>query len=256
MVKDDDLGFDMSASAFALVKAMQGSLMIDDSLRELEGVSEAFAVAGTDYSYLLKITANNNEEIGRIARQIALVEGVAACDLSIVIGTVKKPDSFPDPTVRMLRAVAHPVVQKPYERFLSQLLIRGKERNRLHAMMRLFGRPYTGAPSKLSGAKYWYYIARVWSRAELYIDRLDAKENKAIFDQLLARKMGIENAFGDQLYWQRLDDKRACRISFRIPGGYNDSDSSWPDTQDRLSDVMIRLEAALSPQLENIQVRV
>ncbi|WP_448208371.1 DUF4268 domain-containing protein [Azospirillum sp. sgz302134] len=49
-------------------------------------------------------------------------------------------------------------------------------------------------------------------RAELYIDVGDATRNKAIFDALCARKTELEERIGS-LDWERLDQKRACRIS-------------------------------------------
>ncbi len=49
-------------------------------------------------------------------------------------------------------------------------------------------------------------------RAEVYIDLKQADRNKAIYDWLLARKNEIEKATG-QLEWERLDQKRASRIS-------------------------------------------
>lgn len=247
----DLTNIDMPASAFVRVKTEQAGASMDDLLSRIDGVTEAYSTVGSDYDYLVKVNGSDNEELGRVIREVGGIDGVVGLEVAVVLGTLKKSE-FRNP--RTLMFIADQGVKKPYERFLSQLLSRGKERNHLHAMMRLFGRPYTGAPSPLSGAKYWYYSARMWSRAELYIDRLDAKDNKAIFDQLLARKTEIENAFGDQLYWQRLDDKRACRISFRIPGGYSDHESAWPEIQDRLIDVMVRLEAAISPQLERLRL--
>ncbi len=49
-------------------------------------------------------------------------------------------------------------------------------------------------------------------RAEVYIDLGQADRNKAIYDWLLARKNEIEK-FTGQLEWERLDQRRASRIS-------------------------------------------
>jgi hypothetical protein len=50
-------------------------------------------------------------------------------------------------------------------------------------------------------------------RAELYIDVRDVTKNKSIFDYLHLNKENIEAAFSECLVWERLDDKRACRIA-------------------------------------------
>jgi len=50
-------------------------------------------------------------------------------------------------------------------------------------------------------------------RAEVYIDLGDAVRNKACFDALQAQAETIEKMMGEPLVWERLDNKRACRIS-------------------------------------------
>ncbi len=47
---------------------------------------------------------------------------------------------------------------------------------------------------------------------ELYIDANDKETNKVRFDKLLERRAEIEHSL-EQLSWERLDDKRACRIA-------------------------------------------
>lgn len=49
-------------------------------------------------------------------------------------------------------------------------------------------------------------------RAEVYISSADRERSKRLFDYLYERKEEIEQQFGDSLTWQRLDDKKACRI--------------------------------------------
>ena len=50
-------------------------------------------------------------------------------------------------------------------------------------------------------------------RIELYIDGGDRDQNKNRFDQLFARREAIEAAVGEPLRWERLDNRRACRIA-------------------------------------------
>ena len=59
-----------------------------------------------------------------------------------------------------------------------------------------------------------YSVLQDETRAELYIDDPVATDNKALFDFLHAQRAAVEAEFGGPLAWQRLDDKRACRISF------------------------------------------
>jgi predicted transcriptional regulator len=50
-------------------------------------------------------------------------------------------------------------------------------------------------------------------RVDLYIDTGKMERNKQIFDLLSARREAVEAAFGGQLTWERIDDKRASRIA-------------------------------------------
>jgi hypothetical protein len=56
------------------------------------------------------------------------------------------------------------------------------------------------------------FASRDRLRAEFYIDVRDTEKNKAIFDKLFSKKAEIELKTGP-LDWERLDQKRASRIS-------------------------------------------
>ena len=68
-------------------------------------------------------------------------------------------------------------------------------------------------------------------RIESYIDSLDHKRNKEIFDTLHDQKSEIEKQFGDSLSWERLESKRAVRIAY-----YRDN-SSITGSQDELEQI-------------------
>lgn len=55
-------------------------------------------------------------------------------------------------------------------------------------------------------------------RAEVYIDVGHAARNKAIYAWLLERKEQLEQQMGGELDWERLDQRRASRISIIRPG--------------------------------------
>jgi Domain of unknown function (DUF4268) len=89
---------------------------------------------------------------------------------------------------------------------------------------------------------------------ELYIDRGKeaGAENECIFDTLAASKETLEEAFGEPLDWQRLENSRACRIKKVIDlGGYRD-ESQWPEIHKAMVDAMVRLDKALRPHLQRL----
>jgi len=137
-------------------------------------------------------------------------------------------------------------------RFWSQLLERAREKTRLHSAISPSTGGWIGTGAGKSGLGLNYVIRQHESGVELYIDRgKDAdEENKAIFDVLMESKDQIEDDFGDELAWQRLEGKRACRIGKSVViGGYRDEEDRWAEIQDAMIDAMIRLERALRPHV-------
>ena len=74
------------------------------------------------------------------------------------------------------------------------------------------------------------------------------------FDQLMKDRQAIEAASPFPLEWQRLDERRACRIKSVVEGGYRSPESDWPNIQVALVDRMTALEKALRPFLDKLQL--
>lgn len=141
-------------------------------------------------------------------------------------------------------------------RFFSGLLERAKqEKSSLHANVSPGTVQWVGTSAGRSGLSLNYVILKNTGRVELYIDVDDyvgdgsGAENKALFDFLARDKAAIESAFGEALVWERLDDKRASRVSATVSvGGWRDEEK-WPDIQKAMIDSMIRFERTLRPRL-------
>jgi hypothetical protein len=71
---------------------------------------------------------------------------------------------------------------------------------------------------------------------------------------LQQQKAAIESAFGEQLDWQELPEKRACRICKTWEGGWKIPENEWPGLQDRLIDGMVRLERALAQPIQALNI--
>ncbi|NDW43781.1 DUF4268 domain-containing protein [Ruegeria sp. PrR005] len=82
-----------------------------------------------------------------------------------------------------------------------------------------------------------------WIRAEIY---LGGKEAKVHFDKLFEKRRRIENTFGSELEWQRLDGKQDCRICISRTSDPNDR-SDWPDQHRWLIESLIRLHDTFRP---------
>lgn len=75
---------------------------------------------------------------------------------------------------------------------------------------------WISAGSGISGVTFTSVVTGKFIRIELTISGKTQEENKAIYDDLYNQKDKIETAFGNQLDWERLSDKRMSRIKFEL----------------------------------------
>lgn len=127
----------------------------------------------------------------------------------------------------------------------------------LHAHLSTTPTTWISVTSGVPGLSFNYVVWEDECGAELYIDKGRGNEdaNTAIFDLLQAQQEAIEADFhGDgrfpaDLLWERLDNRRACRIRVTVPGGIRSPDEEWEQSQARVVDGMNRLHRALMPRL-------
>jgi len=158
---------------------------------------------------------------------------------------VEEPIS--DPDEETVDKVERPARHEARQAFWTGLLAHANEQSDLHG--RVSASRYHWLGTRRHGQWWNYSVLQAETRVELYIDGPVAADNKAIFDSLHAERVTVEAAFGNQLAWQRLDDKRACRISFSVPGGWVD-ELTWPAAIELAVDAMQRLYDALGPRVE------
>ncbi len=109
---------------------------------------------------------------------------------------------------------------------------------------------WLGSATGVSGCGYNLIFSKNEARVELYLARSQA-ENKWIFDQLEGKRQEIEERFGAEFQWQRLDDKKASRICHSQSfDGYDDK--NWPTMIEWLCKHIDKLEEAFSEPLERL----
>jgi len=105
--------------------------------------------------------------------------------------------------------------------------------------------------SGVSGLTYGASFAQGGKfRVELYIDRGNAEENKAIFDRLFAQKAKLESQYGTPLVWERLDDRRASRIADYLPGSIASSPDDLAHFRTSMIDGLLRFKKIFGPLLK------
>ena len=95
-----------------------------------------------------------------------------------------------------------------------------------------------------SGFEFTFVILMENARVEIYIDVGDVDKNKQAFDTLYNRRDQLEEKFGGKLEWQRLDDRKACRIYYPITNYGLVHKEHWSEIHEAMIDSMSRLHKA------------
>lgn len=87
---------------------------------------------------------------------------------------------------------------------------------------------WLNAGSGMATCSYGIIFLKKALRVEFTFNRSSAEENKWLFDRLILQKEVIENAFGHEIEWLRLDNAKSSRLQFAYPcEGYEKA--NWPD---------------------------
>jgi hypothetical protein len=140
-------------------------------------------------------------------------------------------------------------------RFFQGVVAFARAKKTRHANISPGVNHWISASSGVRGLALNYVVIQDCCTVELYIDRGLKEENKKIFDALVSRRAEIDAAFGEALSWERLDDKRACRIKYVLRmGSFLSPEPEWPAIQEAMVNAMTRLEAALKPGLDLLKL--
>lgn len=111
---------------------------------------------------------------------------------------------------------------------------------------------WIGTGSGISGVAFNSVISNYYARVELYISRNQKEENKQIFDELIKEKNGIETEFGNSLIWERLDNKKACRIKYEMNNIDYFNRDDWEKMIIFMSDNLPKLISSFSKRLKKL----
>ena len=139
--------------------------------------------------------------------------------------------------------------------FWKQLLDRAKCKTNLHANVSPGKDNWVTAGAGRLGMGWSYAITMDKGSVELFIDRgPDRKdETDRIFERILKDREKIEKEFGETLIWDRVEDRRVCRIKSLCEIGRLKDTALWGGIQEDMIDRMVRLEKVLRPILSTVK---
>lgn len=105
----------------------------------------------------------------------------------------------------------------------------------------------------ISGLSYSFVVTKSYASVELAISKSEAKDNKQVFDELKLFENEINTAFGEFLSWERLDNKKMCRIAHYLEGVNVFQKEDWDKMTAFLVGNMIKLEKAMREPLKKVR---
>lgn len=108
----------------------------------------------------------------------------------------------------------------------------------------------------MSGISVNMVVSRNYARGELYFNRGDKKENKACFDFIYQQKDKIEEEFGDELTWERMDENVSCRIKYQIDGVSVYEKDDWDKMIRYLTDVAERMTKSFKKPVRQLNRKI
>jgi hypothetical protein len=86
-------------------------------------------------------------------------------------------------------------------------------------------------------------------RTDLYIDLGDSIKNKLLFDIISRDKELIEKEYGNKLEWERLDDKRSCRIAIYRDGSIESDEVKLKEIEKWSADNLLKMKKVFGNSL-------
>jgi len=178
---------------------------------------------------------------------------IGASDHAPLITIIAQPTEFAKEVGKEKKEIAESNLRR--KEFWTELLEKARERTKLYINTSPGIYSWIGAGAGKAGVNYNLSITNTSGQAEIYMDRgKDFPEiNKERFDKLYLHKTEIEKSFGGKLNWERLENRRASRISYRVDDGGLAEKEKWAELQDKLIDAIIRLEKATKSYIRDLK---
>ena len=139
-----------------------------------------------------------------------------------------------------------------YREFFQKLIDTMREEHQFTKYRKAKTKSWINFSSGISGVVWGAAFGhRGVARIELYLDR-KIDWNKSIFDDLSRSKTEIQSEFERELKWERMDSKKACRISITREGSIDDDDDALEDLRDWMESHLLKFKKVFQSRLKDI----
>lgn len=137
-------------------------------------------------------------------------------------------------------------------KFWEQFLNVSNQRNKLFSNNSPVKESWIGKGIGMSGVGFITSISSNYCRCEITINKGSKEINKEVFDFLIKQKEKIENDFGGELIWERMDDYVTSRIKSEHTGVNYFEEKDWHNMNEFLIDTSVRMEKAFKDPIRKL----
>lgn len=220
--------------------------------------------AGLGAAYAVLVAPEFREEHQSALNWLNSISGEGHGFFGVVIEAWRIDESLPAPRLRVevkpdswsravKAATTDSSTQVLYRRFWGEFLPRLEGWGRRTPSRDNWMYFRSGRSDLKYGAYFCILDGRYRLRVEVNIDSRDAETTKGLFDKLYRAKDRIEEAVGEILSWERLDDNSSSRIALYFPETIRVSEEErWSEARDWLVDAMGKMRDAFAPELDSL----
>ena len=140
-----------------------------------------------------------------------------------------------------------------YREFYQPLIDKLREEHKFTSVKKAGTKPFCNFATGYTGFRYAPYLTTNTmnrARIELYLNS-DRDKNKAYFDLLASDREDIEIELGE-LLWERLDDKKASRISMARNGSIDDDEETLEEIRTWMVERLLKFKEVFGPRLAEL----
>lgn len=140
-----------------------------------------------------------------------------------------------------------------YRKFFQDLIDEIRERYQFTGARVAQPQNWYAFASGIPGISYSFvFVKGRRVRAEIYIDLGEAEWNKTIFDACVKGKEALEAQCGEELAWERLDDRRASRIAMYRAGSIDGDPQTLQEIKVWGIEQLLKLKKIIGPKLAEV----
>lgn len=137
-------------------------------------------------------------------------------------------------------------------RFWDQFIVECGNRKNLFSNISPSKDTWIGKGIGMSGVNLNLVISKNYCRSEIYLNRGSKDENKLLFDLIFKEKDKLNNLFGEELEWERMDTKVTCRIKSELTGVNYFNESDWLVINEYMIDTSTRMDIAFKEIIKKL----